>query len=115
VELDGLRAEYLTAAERYERAAASLRVAMEEADDGLEVVRAHVQAGKPLLDILPTIRPAGLRNQLSQSADELERARHEAQRVIFAMLAAEGLTLAEIGRTFGISRSLVSRMIHEAS
>jgi DNA-directed RNA polymerase specialized sigma24 family protein len=115
VELEELRAEYLAATERYERAAAAMRTAMTEADDALEVVRAHVRGGKPLFEVFAGIGPAGLRNQLSQSADELERARHATQRVVFAMLVAEGLTMAEIGRTFGISRSLVSRMVHEES
>ena len=73
----------------------------------------HVQAGKPLIDVLPSIRPSGVRNKLSEAASQLERARHAAQRFVFAMLIAEGLTMAEIGRTFGVSRSLVSRMVHE--
>jgi DNA-directed RNA polymerase specialized sigma24 family protein len=114
LELEQLRAEYLTSVDRYEQAVAAMRTAMEDADQALEVMRVHVQAGKPLIDVLPAIRPSGVRNQLSGAASELERARHAAQRVVFAMLIAEGLTMAEIGRIFGVSRSLVSRMVHEA-
>jgi hypothetical protein len=113
VKVDRLRAEYLEAVARYTQAASALRAAMDEADDALEVMRAHVTRGRPLADVLPSIRPAGVRNNLSDAADALERARHAAQRVVYEILVAEGLTMAEIGRTFGVSRSLVSRVIHQ--
>ena len=43
----------------------------------------------------------------------LERSRHDAERLLFQLLHSEGQTLADIGRTFGISRQLVSRLVNE--
>jgi hypothetical protein len=58
--------------------------------------------------------PGRLRGRVSEALDEWERARHRSLRLLFEMLVAEGLSMAEVGRTFGVSRSLVSRFIHEA-
>jgi len=113
VELERLRAEYLESVDCYERAASAMRDAMNEADQALAAVRTHVETGSPLTEVLPAIRPAAIRDRLSTAANDLERSRHAAQRLVFSMLVAEGLTMAEVGRTFGVSRSLVSRMIHE--
>jgi hypothetical protein len=113
VEQRELRREYLAALKRYEEATAELRSALERADRNIHVLRSHVEQGLPLNDLIPDLEGAEVRAQLSAAADELERARHDTQRDLYALLLAEGLTMAEIGRAFGVSRSLVSRTLHE--
>ena len=54
-----------------------------------------------------------MRASLSDALADLERGRHETQRLLFQLLQAEGQTLADIGRTYGISRQLVSRLVNE--
>jgi DNA-directed RNA polymerase specialized sigma24 family protein len=44
---------------------------------------------------------------------EMQQARHRSQRSLFLLAADEGFSLAEIARTWGISRQLVSRMTKE--
>jgi DNA-directed RNA polymerase specialized sigma subunit len=110
-----LRSEYLEAVDRYEEAASAMRAAMDEADETLDFMRSHVAAGRQLAGALPSIGPAGIRTNLSEAAEQLEKARHAAQRLVYEILIDEGLSMAEIGRMLGVSRSLVSRVVHERS
>ena len=57
--------------------------------------------------------PQPLRASLADALAELERTRHDAQRLLFQLLHSEGQTIADIGRTWGISRQLVSRLVNE--
>jgi DNA-directed RNA polymerase specialized sigma24 family protein len=44
---------------------------------------------------------------------DMQQARHRSQRSLFLLAVDEGFSLAEIARTWGISRQLVSRMTKE--
>jgi DNA-directed RNA polymerase specialized sigma subunit len=59
------------------------------------------------------LEPHSLRASLSDSLAVLERTRHDAQRLLFQLLHQEGQTMADIGRMWGISRQLVSRLVNE--
>jgi DNA-directed RNA polymerase sigma subunit (sigma70/sigma32) len=59
------------------------------------------------------MEPQLLRANLADALAELERCRHDVQRLLFQILHSEGQTLADIGRSFGISRQLVSRLVNE--
>ena len=48
-----------------------------------------------------------------RSSGEVQGARHRAQQAQFKLAAAEGATMAEIARGWGVSRQLVSRMVKE--
>jgi hypothetical protein len=87
--------------------------ALEDARHGRDVAREIVQSGRPLVDLEQEIDPSPMRATLAEALAELERSRHEAQRLLFQLLHAEGQTLADIGRTYGISRQLVSRLVNE--
>ena len=71
--------------------------------------------GGRLSDLEHIIDPRLLRASVSDGIVELERTRHEAQRLLFLLLQAEGQTMTTIGRVWGISRQLVSRLIHEST
>ncbi len=66
-----------------------------------------------MIELEQVIEPQSLRASLGDSLAELERTRHDAQRLLFQLMHAEGLTLADIGRMYGISRQLVSRLVNE--
>jgi hypothetical protein len=112
-QLEHLRVSYLAALDQFDRCAQEMRAALDEASDASGAVRAHVEAGRPARDVTRRVAPDQLRTRLSAAAVELERARHQGQTLWFAMLVEEGLTKAEVGRAFGISRSLVSRMLND--
>jgi DNA-directed RNA polymerase specialized sigma subunit len=64
-------------------------------------------------DIATLVEAQPRRAELSSAIDRLERTRHTAQRLLFRSLVAENMSMADIGRMFGISRSLVSRIVNE--
>jgi hypothetical protein len=56
---------------------------------------------------------ADRREIVNSAAARLRKARHDFQRAMFLLAIAEGSSLAEIGRTWRVSRQLVSRMTKE--
>jgi hypothetical protein len=110
---DDLRTRYLAALVAVQDAGARTIAALEEADQARDVVRDVVRRGLPLADLEDALDPQPLRASLSDALAELERTRHDAQRLLFQVLHAEGQTLADIGRMWGISRQLVSRLVNE--
>jgi transposase-like protein len=58
---------------------------------------------------------AHARAATSEIIRDVQAARHRAQQAQFKLAAAEGSTMAEIARAWGVSRQLVSRMVKEAT
>jgi DNA-directed RNA polymerase sigma subunit (sigma70/sigma32) len=109
-----LRRRYVDALATVEHASRRTESALEEARRGWDVARELVESGRALLEFEQILDPHPLRAGLADALTELESTRHDAQRLLFLLLQAEGRTLAEIGRTYGISRQLVSRLVNEA-
>lgn len=112
-DVDDLRARYLEALD-------TVQLTGDRAMEVLVAVRAsrqltheHVERGRPVIELENVIDPQSMRSSLAESLAEFERARHDAQRLLFQLMHAEGNTLADIGRAFGISRQLVSRLVNE--
>jgi hypothetical protein len=113
VELQNLRERYVASLETVHEASDRLVAALRESTEARDVARDLVQTGRPLGDLEQVLEPLPLRTALADALAELERARHAAQRLLFMLLQSEGQTLADIGRTYGISRQLVSRLVNE--
>jgi hypothetical protein len=112
-DVEQLRARYVATLDMIERASDRTIAALEAARKMREVGREVMQQGRPLVNLERVMEPQPLRAELSNALAELERTRHESQRLLFQILHAEGRTLAEIGRAYGISRQLVSRLVNE--
>jgi hypothetical protein len=95
---------------------ASQRVhaALDDAARALMVVRDHLLDGGRVSDFESFIDPKPLRAGLSASLGDLERQRHIGQRTLFRLLQAEGVSISDIARMWGISRQLASRILHES-
>jgi hypothetical protein len=113
IELSELRRRYVDALATVEHASRRTVDALEEAHRGRDVVRELVESGRPLVDLEQLLDPSPMRAGLAEALADLERTRHDAQRLLFQLLHSEGQTLADIGRTYGISRQLVSRLVNE--
>jgi DNA-directed RNA polymerase specialized sigma subunit len=109
------RARYLAAMEAVAEASDRMIDALRDAQHARGIVREHMARGGRLSDLEHIIDPRLLRASVSAGLVELERTRHEAQRLLFQLLQAEGQTMTTIGRVWGISRQLVSRLIHEST
>jgi hypothetical protein len=80
---------------------------------GLRQALRLLEAGRPAHQIATTVDVAGHRNAVSALMREIQAARHRAQRAQFKLAAAEGTSMADIARAWGVSRQLVSRMVKE--
>jgi hypothetical protein len=109
-----LRARYLEAVDAVEVASDRTIAVLVAAQEARAVARANAVAGRPMTDLENIIEPHALRASVSRALTELERTRHDAQRLLFQLLHSEGQTMADIGRTWGISRQLVSRLVNES-
>src|SRR5262249_23133656 len=108
-----LRDDYLAHLDTLEDTYAALRDALDRASGALRVVADHLRAGGRGSDFKGLIQPAPLRQSLSTAMTNFERSRHRGQQIFFRMLIAEGMTMADIARAWGISRQLVSRLVNE--
>ena len=113
VSIEKLRKEYLAALDWYDEAAAELPAALQASNHSLAAVRAQARAGLPMKELLAELEPDRRRSRLSAAIDDLVRARHEAQRSLYGILVAEGMSMSDVARAFGISRGLVSRFVNE--
>ena len=112
-EVSELRRRYVDALSEVEQASERTVVALDEIRRGWNVARQLIATGRPLVELEQVLDPSPLRARLGEALATLERTRHDSQRLLFQLLHAEGQTLAEIGRTYGISRQLVSRLVNE--
>ena len=108
-----LRREYLLALHVTAAASARATSALEASASARSVIRDHVRSGGSVRDIEHLIETNALRANVSAALEDLERARHQSLRLLYQLLHAEGETMTEIGRSWGISRQLVSRLINE--
>ena len=108
-----LRCEYLATLDALSVAHDQVRQVLDDATTALAAVRTHLEQGRMISDLPDLLEPKTVRTSLSRSLDELERARHRSQRALFRMLEAEGQRKSDIARICGVSRQLVSRIIHE--
>ncbi len=112
-EQNELRARYLASLDVLAAASDRVTDALGRGEDARRVARGHMAQGGTVSELEKVLEPEPLRSSLSLAITELERSRHETQRLLFRLLHAEGQTMTEIGRTWGISRQLVSRLINE--
>ena len=108
-----LRTRYLAAVDAVEGASERTIAALVAAQEARDLARAAIAAGRPMTELESMIEPQSLRASVSDALTDLERTRHDAQRLLFQLLHTEGQTMADIGRTWGISRQLVSRLVNE--
>jgi DNA invertase Pin-like site-specific DNA recombinase len=113
IDLESTRAQYFSSLDASGEALAALRKALNEGESALQTVRAHMERHGKASDFFDVMQPAPLRANLSGALTDFERARHRSQRLLFRLLWAEGTSMSDIARAWGISRQLVSRLINE--
>ena len=103
--------EAAAAVERFRDAGAALRAELRDTDTFWRRLQRHLERGGSMGDLDRVGDVAERRAELSERLRLFEEARHEAHHQLFLLAAEEGTTAAEIGRTWGISRQLVSRVL----
>jgi hypothetical protein len=85
------------------------RLGLDMGGDAIEQIEQGVNA----LDLVRSMSLADRRETLQAAAARLQGCRHEFQRAMFLLSAAQGEPLAEIARAWRVSRQLVSRTVRE--
>ena len=109
-----MHARYLVAMDAMDEASDEAIAALRSGTTARQIMREHLGAGGRASDIDRLIEPEAVRAEVSRALSKLERARHDARRLLFQLLQSEGCTMTEIGRMWGISRQLVSRLVNES-
>ncbi len=91
-----------------------LRLALVSHREGVTEFGRLVKEGHSGIDALDGARAAEHREEVSGFIKEFELVRHHLRLAIFALCVEEGDGLSEVGRHFGISRQLASRLAVEA-
>jgi transposase-like protein len=112
-QLQGLRQDAIRELEDLEAAIVRTRNQLRFMENVLRRVRKSLESGRPASEVARTADAAEARLATSKVIREVQAARHRAQRAQFKLAAAEGSTMAEIARRWGVSRQLVSRMVKE--
>jgi DNA-directed RNA polymerase specialized sigma subunit len=112
-ELAALRRELLAELKVLNGRAQQVHQALDDAAGAYAVVRDHIRKKGMASDFVGLLEPSALRASLSTSLNEFEHERHRTQQLMFRLLVAEGMSMSEIGRGWGISRQLVSRIVNE--
>lgn len=96
-----------------ENAVSVLRAKLSLLETRVERARLHLAAGGPAADLPRVAHVMESRAEVNAALAEVQQTRHRSQRSLFLLAVEEGFSLAEIARTWGISRQLVSRMTKE--
>jgi hypothetical protein len=112
-QLHGLRQDAIRELEDMEAAIVRTRNQLRFMENVIRRVRKALESGRPASEVAKTANAAEARLATSTVIREVQAARHRAQRAQFKLAAAEGSTMAEIARRWGVSRQLVSRMVKE--
>lgn len=94
-------------------AAGELKDLFEQLATGIDLGIDQIEWGEGALAAARSMRLPDRREMLNAAAARVRQARHNFQRAMFLLAMAEGSSLAEIARTWRVSRQLVSRMTKE--
>ncbi len=75
--------------------------------------RSRLENGSSIRDVFSAIPAGDLRQSLAEALADLESVRHKVRQFTFSRGLAEGMTIAELARMWGISRQLAARYIKE--
>jgi aryl-alcohol dehydrogenase-like predicted oxidoreductase len=111
--MDLLRHESIVAVRELEETVVRMRNHLKSLETGLRRAHRMLENGRLAREIAGSADFAGGRRATSALMHEIQAARHRAQRAQFQLAAAEGSSMADIARAWGVSRQLVSRMVKE--
>jgi hypothetical protein len=107
-------AETVKMVERLLDALAELRKTTRSAESDVRRALKLAQTGSDIATAVVACNPAGTRQAMNDALDEVESARHAMRLRIFRTGLEEGMSIGDLGRAFGFSRQLASRIAKEA-
>jgi hypothetical protein len=104
----------LAALQEFEAACATTRRELRQHETMVQRVRRQLERDEPFTSVIARNRVASSRVNLTSAITELERARAQMRMACFRLGHEEGVTIAELGRLWGFSRQLASRISKDA-
>jgi hypothetical protein len=108
------RREVLDAYDAIDRAEGRLREQLRRSRKLLEISRRHLENNGSAGSLRDLMDIKDVRGRNDAALRELNEARADAQFALYRLAAEEGMSAAEIGRTFGVSRQFVSRVLNDS-
>jgi hypothetical protein len=108
-----LREESILSLRELEETVVRMQRQLKVLETALRRTRRLIADGGMASDVVKIANVAQVRTATSMIMHDIQGARHRAQRAQFQLAAAEGSTMADIARAWGVSRQLVSRMVKE--
>jgi DNA-directed RNA polymerase specialized sigma24 family protein len=94
-------------------ALAEARDEIRRSEQGIRRTLRRVERGQPLASAVIADEPSESRQAFDDAMESLTSLRHRTRSLVFALAVEEGLSIGEVGRTWGISRQLASRYVRE--
>jgi hypothetical protein len=95
-------------------ALADARDEIRRSEQGIRRTLRKVERGQGLAAVVIADEPSESRQSYDDAMEALTTLRHRTRSLLFALAVEEGLSIGEVGRTWGISRQLASRYVREA-
>jgi len=112
-QMQSLRDEAIRSIGEMEEAILATRNQLRVMETVMRRGRKMLESGRGASEVATVNHAAEARAATSEIIRRVQGARHRAQQAQFKLAAAEGATMAEIARGWGVSRQLVSRMVKE--
>jgi hypothetical protein len=108
------RGSVLDSVDEFVEVCAQFRQTLRSVTASNRKVRVLVEEGRPVREVLAAIPTSAIRKTMTKQIEELEAARHNVRKAVFALGLNEGLSIGELGRLMGFSRQLASTYAKEA-
>lgn len=105
--------DYHAALDELERSALAVADVFERVARSGPQSRDHLERGGRVSDIPATIHLRDLREDISDVLDHFNRARMTTRVMTARLASAEGTSLSELARQFGVSRQYMSKLLHD--
>ena len=110
-----LENEAVASMEELLEALAVARDELRRSEQGLRRTLRKVDRGQPIASVVIADGPSKSRQSYDDAMEAVMALRHRTRSLIFALAVKDGLSIGEVGRTWGISRQLASRYVREAT
>ena len=111
--MDQLRSAAIEEIERLIEVTKGLRSSLRENEAVYVKALEKFRLGDPIRETLEDVNAKAARQQLNDALEALEKCRHQVRSTLTAAGLEEGMTVAESGRAWGVSRQLAARYANE--
>jgi hypothetical protein len=108
------REKILTSVDTFVETCERFRTTLRSVAASNRKVRSLVEEGRPVRELLSAIPTSVIRKKMTDQIAELEAARHNVRKAVFALGLNEGLSIGELSRLMGFSRQLAATYAKEA-